>query len=237
MNNHLSNRTLIENKYQMIFTNKETTYANKIREIKLKPINNKNEEVVLETIHEKKIHLIIVSEDLSFFSHIHPEYNKGEYSIKFTFPFGGKFLLYAEYTPAGQQQRTDIFSVDVEGQPKIFERYDTSRTVAQMKDYKVVISTGQKTIINEEKMLPVSIIKKNIPLNADQLEDYLDAKIHAIMIHTKDKKFQHLHAVAINGELFLHANFTEQGFYRVWIQFKKDGELLTADFVIEVEGK
>ena len=43
--------------------------------------------VPLAVVHEKKIHLIIVSKDLSQFYHEHPEYTAaGDYQVKYTFP-------------------------------------------------------------------------------------------------------------------------------------------------------
>jgi hypothetical protein len=42
-----------------------------------------NEAVPLQVIHEKKLHLIVVSKDLAYFEHIHPEYQAdGSYQIK-----------------------------------------------------------------------------------------------------------------------------------------------------------
>ena len=42
-----------------------------------------SEAVPLQVIHEKKLHLIVVSKDLAYFEHIHPEYQAdGSYQIK-----------------------------------------------------------------------------------------------------------------------------------------------------------
>lgn len=44
------------------------------------------EQVPLDVEHTKKIHLIVVSDDLSWFDHIHPELNAdGSYSVKRSF--------------------------------------------------------------------------------------------------------------------------------------------------------
>ena len=56
--------------------------------------DNDKEPVALDVEHTKKIHLIVVSEDLSWFNHIHPELNAdGSYSVKEKFPFAGKYTL------------------------------------------------------------------------------------------------------------------------------------------------
>ena len=39
--------------------------------------------VPLDVMHEKKIHLIVVSNDLSYFDHIHPDFqSSGSYDVK-----------------------------------------------------------------------------------------------------------------------------------------------------------
>jgi hypothetical protein len=63
--------------FQMQFTSSpQSIEAGKAATLSFTPKNkdNANAAVPLEVEHEKKIHLIVVSEDLSWFSHIHPEY-------------------------------------------------------------------------------------------------------------------------------------------------------------------
>lgn len=56
-----------------------------------------------QTIQEKKMHLIVVARDLTFFSHIHPQYKgNGEFTITTKFPVAGDYKLVADVTPKGQ---------------------------------------------------------------------------------------------------------------------------------------
>ncbi|MFC7671036.1 heavy metal-binding domain-containing protein [Hymenobacter humi] len=65
-------------------------------------VGNENAPVPLSVVHEKKIHLIIVSKDLGQFYHEHPEYTaEGNYQVKYTFPKGGQYVLFQDYTPDG----------------------------------------------------------------------------------------------------------------------------------------
>src|SRR5690349_16830386 len=57
-------------------------------------IKNSNGETVkdLQIVHEKLIHLLIVSDDLAEFYHEHPEPQaNGSFKVPFTFKNGGKF--------------------------------------------------------------------------------------------------------------------------------------------------
>ncbi len=56
-------------------------------------------------VHDKLMHLIVVSRDLSWFNHIHPKYEgKGTFKVTTTLPRAGSYKLYADYTPKGQKQ-------------------------------------------------------------------------------------------------------------------------------------
>ena len=69
-----------------------------------------------ETVHEKKVHLIIVHEGLDEFAHIHPEIDQaGHMTAPFSFPVGGKYFLYADHKPADEMQETAVAEVDVSG--------------------------------------------------------------------------------------------------------------------------
>src|SRR5215216_6857253 len=73
-----------------------------------------------DTIHDKIMHLIIVnSEDLSHFAHIHPELDKetGIFHIAYTFSKAGKYKMWIDTKPKGGIQILTAFSFNVEGQP------------------------------------------------------------------------------------------------------------------------
>jgi hypothetical protein len=46
--------------------------------------------------------LFIVSKDLAYFSHIHPNYKgNGKFEFIMSFPVGGDYKLFSEFTPKG----------------------------------------------------------------------------------------------------------------------------------------
>ena len=66
--------------------------------------------------HEKLMHLIVVSEDMSEFSHIHPEYaGKGKFEVETSFVKSGAYKLFADFIPTGSQQMTVTSSLKVSG--------------------------------------------------------------------------------------------------------------------------
>ena len=70
----------------------------------------------LQFVHEKPLHLLIVSEDLAEFYHIHPEMQVDDsYGVRHTFPYGGTYRLYADYTPPGAGTIVEQFELRVNG--------------------------------------------------------------------------------------------------------------------------
>jgi hypothetical protein len=97
-----------------------------------------------DIIHDKMMHLIIVnSEDLSYFAHIHPILDKesGIFRIVHTFSKAGKYKMWIDVKPKGGiQQILTAFAFNVEGQP-----VHTPATIVpdSMSMKKVVIADGE----------------------------------------------------------------------------------------------
>ncbi|HEU4444150.1 MAG TPA: hypothetical protein VFR94_05700, partial [Nitrososphaeraceae archaeon] len=74
-----------------------------------------------DIIHDKLMHLIIVnSEDLSHFAHIHPKLDKetGIFHITHTFSKAGKkYKMWIDVKPKGVMQILTAFAFNVQGQP------------------------------------------------------------------------------------------------------------------------
>jgi len=72
--------------------------------LNIQVLNNDNKPIEnFDISHEKKLHLIVVSKDFSYFNHIHPQYNgEGSFDIQTQFPSGGEYKLIADsFQPAG----------------------------------------------------------------------------------------------------------------------------------------
>src|SRR5205085_7578855 len=68
----------------------------------------------LAVVHEQPMHVIIVSHDLWYFDHVHPEPAdaNGVFKLRYTFPRDGRYLLFADLTPKGN--RSQVFRVPLE---------------------------------------------------------------------------------------------------------------------------
>lgn len=226
--------------YTMTFaTNPATVEANKPFTLSLKPVvvGKESEAVALDLHHEKKIHLIMVSSDLQWFTHVHPEYQQsGSYDLGQTFPSGGEYLLYADYLPSGGTQQLGKHTLHVAGKPGPVKVFDKAQLTAKAGDYTIVLSIGgDKFLTGVTQHIAAKITKAGKTVDPNSLEDYLGAKAHVVVIGLQSKDYLHVHPGIEGDHLDLHATFEESGVYRMWLQFQAAGIVHTADFVLIVD--
>ena len=227
-----------------------TPAAGKPVELALRPSNPTDPatEVPLDVQHEKKIHLIVVSKDLRFFDHIHPEYNPdGLYKVNYTFPHPDSYVLFADYKPTEGNHQTATHELQVPDGPKgmgnrpypIDEKALAPRLSSTVGGYTVTLvsegTTGGILKAGAPLLMKALISQNGKALDASTLEDYLGAKAHVVVIRQGTLEYLHVHPTEINGELELRATFAKPGVYRAWVQFQAAGKVHTADFVLELK--
>ena len=195
-----------------------------------------NDQVALDIEHEKKIHLILVSDDLSWFDHIHPEYNvDGSYTVITTFPAPGKYLAYADYKPTGASHMVDKIEISVTGNAPVEKKFLLEKLSGNSGQYAFELKPTGGKLITGALMHISGIVKKNgKTLDANTLGDYLGAKAHFVLISVDEKKYLHVHPGVDKGQFDLHTTFEKPGTYRGWIQFIAEAKLYTIDFTMNV---
>jgi len=226
--------------FQMQFNSSpESIEAGKPATLILTPKNKSNNSttVPLDVQHDKKVHLIAVSEDLSWYSHLHPEYGtEGSYTVSETFPSGGNYILYADYKPSGSTTQLEKIVVEVKGKAKPAINYSSIKNTSSSSPFSVLLKPDDgKFIANKDIHFDGVFTKSGGKFDVNQLQNYLGAKGHMVLIHTETKEFMHLHPEVEGSILHFHTHFKNKGFYRAWLQFMDDGKLYNTDYVIQVE--
>jgi hypothetical protein len=178
-----------------------------------------------------------VSEDLSSFSHLHPiEQTDGSYILTDTFPHGGNYILYADYMPVGTAKQVTMQSLKVTGREIKKTVYENQVLQSKTNGYTVEIKPADTAIASNKEVILTATVNdaKGQQLTPDQLENYLGEKAHMVIIGISNKKYLHVHPMVMGKELMLHTSFPAAGLYRAWFEFKKDGKVNVADFVIKV---
>ena len=199
-----------------------------------------------EYIHERPIHLLVASSDLSEFEHIHPELSPGDtYQVEQTFPHGGKYRFWADYSLPGEPSYVEAFDVTVEG-PRPAAQPLVPGSLTQTAGSLSIQLTAEKSLRAGED------IPLTLQLSGDRqsLEPYLGAWAHVIVIGKGFRSFAHAHPVdSAAGAPLAHSHtalgpppdavhivtsFPTAGTYKLWAQFQKAGKVLTAAFVLQV---
>jgi hypothetical protein len=208
----------------------------------------------LEYQHEKPMHLIVVSEDLSEFDHIHPEPGAGgSYDVNYSFRSGGHYRLWADYTAPGQARRVEVFDLAVSGperakgqlkpdEPKVAETGNLRMSLGIIG----LLRTGQDVEFD------LNLSDRRTGAIPGDLVPYLGAWAHFLLIDEGNEQFIHVHpsespaGEAINGHLhYLPAdppkairgriNFDKPGLYRLWVQIQLAERVITQPFDLQVE--
>ncbi len=200
----------------------------------------------LETVHEKILHLLMVSRDLSWYAHEHPEVQKdGTFILTFTFPQAGDYVLFHDFTPpkVGQQVVQVALNVPGTAPAPVPLKADASQPKT-VSGYTVTLDTGGAIETGGEAHLAYTITRDGKPVT--DLQPYLGAMGHLVIISRDLKQFVHSHPHD-GGEGEEHASggmtgpkvdfeafFTAPGLYKSWAQFQHMGKVITVPFTFEV---
>ena len=213
-----------------------TIVANKTVTFKLKPVTQPNDTTVfLETIIQKKIHLIITNNDLSYFSHLFADIDSaGIYNISAEFPKGGEYVLMADYKAMGLQRQTDTFHIHVAGTPEKKIIYTTVEMLCNTDGYTLQL-LSKKLVPGTLGMLVMKMTKDGQPVLPETLQLYLGEESHMVAINTVTKEYVQVNSKSDPMSYWFMLNFPRAGLYRTWIEFKSNNTLHLANFVIEVK--
>lgn len=195
----------------------------------------------LAIAHEKLLHFLFVSRDLAFFAHEHPELQPdGTLVLELGFPPAGEYLAFADFTPKGGTQQIVREPVTVAGEavaakPLVVD--DRSKPKA-FGDVAVTLGPARIAAGGAGEMLEFVLERGNEPVK--DLRPYLGAMGHCVIISEDTTEFLHSHPQeevdAKPHVVSFHTVFPKPGKYKVWGQFDVGGQMLIADFVVDVGG-
>lgn len=192
-----------------------------------------------ETVHEKKLHLIIVRDGLDTFAHIHPEIDSAKnITDTFTFPTAGRYRLYADYKPAGKRQATAIAEVNVAGTSPLSPQLVPNAPGRVKGDGLGADIAIDKTNSEGTTRISFSLFDAAGKPVTD-LQPYLGAMGHLIVISGDGKSYVHSHPVegtVPGGAVAFEApHFPHPGIYKGWGQLRRSDMVRDVPFVVKVE--
>ncbi|HMS40755.1 MAG TPA: cupredoxin domain-containing protein [Pyrinomonadaceae bacterium] len=210
----------------------------------------------LQIVHEKPLHFLIVSDDLAEFYHIHPEPQAdGTLVADFTFPKGGKYFAFADYTPKGATQIVDRLPIEIDGAQRTPEPLKADAKLEKTQEnLRVVMKPDAEIESNKEMMLNFMVMDAATNKPVTDLENYLGEKAHFVIISEDLKDFVHAHPmsgdnikssehkhdekISANAEMptvSAHVTFPNAGLYKVFVEIKRAGKVMAIPFVVNVK--
>jgi hypothetical protein len=197
-----------------------------------------------ETFQEKLMHLIVVSDDLQFFDHIHPDYKEnGRFEVTTKFPKPGNYTLFSDYKPTAQAEQVSVMKAAIPGgKLTTAPTVDTSFTKTFGKT-KVALTFDKPTLkAGEDVMVMFDLQDAASNKSVTDLQPYLGETGHLVIVKQSPSltraDYIHAHAHQMQGvaanQVHFMTQFPKPGKYKLWGQFNRNGEIITADFWVNV---
>ncbi|HEU5122029.1 MAG TPA: hypothetical protein VFT59_04225 [Candidatus Saccharimonadales bacterium] len=198
--------------------------------------------------HEKRMHVIVASQDLTQFQHVHPVFDTGTNSYKlphFVFPVTGNYRIFTDFVVdshgemnsmsdhAGVQYQDVIVGnpsdeVSPLGSP-------TTSDTANGITVDLVVKPGEA---DTKKVLEFTLTQNGQPVT--NLQKYLGALGHLVVLREGDLEYIHTHALSTEienqtGKVSFEVDFKQSGTYKAFAQFQHENSVTTTDFVIKID--
>ena len=195
-----------------------------------------------DTFQEKMMHLIVVSDDLSHFDHIHPVYQgNGRFVVQANFPKPGKYSLFSDYKPAGLAEQVSVLKTQIPGKvpPSPASSYKLSKVIgntqATLKIEPQTVTAGQMVNLN------FNLVDTETKQPISDLQPYLGERGHMVIVRQASQitRANYIHAHAMpdtgDGKIQFMTTFPQPGKYKLWGQFSRAGKIVVADFWVNVQ--
>ncbi|MFH8609201.1 hypothetical protein ACH4D5_17160 [Streptomyces sp. NPDC018029] len=191
--------------------------------------------------HDKELHLIVASRDLTTYRHLHPaRAADGTWSTKVELPEAGGYRVFADFRPEGAKEGLTLGAdLGVAGSydPKELPGH---RTTAKVDGYDVELKGELKTGAGGD--LTLSVAKNGRPVT--DLQPYLGAYGHLVALRAGDLAYLHVHPNGAPGDgrtkagpgISFGTAAPSKGVYRLFLDFKHEGKVRTAEFTVHAGG-
>jgi hypothetical protein len=195
-----------------------------------------------DRFQEKLMHLIVVSDNLQFFSHIHPIYKgNGRFEVEAKFPQPGGYTLLSDYEPSGQKEQVSVLKAQVPGtSPPAPTSIDLSHTKTFGNTKVNLVSSAPNIKAGKEVTLMFNLQDANNNKPITDLQPYLGETGHMVILKQSSPltraDYIHAHALKVTpaGQVDFMTEFPQPGKYKLWGQFNRNGKIINADFWVNV---
>ena len=195
-----------------------------------------------ELIHERVLHLFLISEDLQHFAHEHPEaVGPGVFEIDWTFVRGGMWRVLLDFYPTHATPQLISRTILLGGSAlRVPELHSDSGQLRKGANIEVSLRMDPEIpLAGEKTLLQYRIVPR------EEFEPFLGAMGHMLVASADLIDLMHTHPFLVDGGLAappadakqvqFNVIFPRPGMYRVWAQFQRAGVVNTIPFNVEVK--
>lgn len=178
-----------------------------------------------EILHDRELHLIVASRDLKQYAHLHPRRDtNGQWSVPLSSLPSGDYRMFADFKPVNADEYT--LGVDVTRPGRVPVATPLVPSVTDEVD-------GFE--VNLEVQGGEAIITARRDGQVVTTEPYLGAAGHLVALRDGDLAYLHVHPMddKPNGPVKFAVDLPSGGTYALFFDFKVDGVVRTARFVVE----
>jgi hypothetical protein len=195
-------------------------------------------------VHERLFHLFIVSDDLAYFDHVHPELQAdGSLTVGTVLPRVGRYQLYADFVPQGGTPQFLAHTLYTAGtvsdpaghRPQLQVDVATQKAAGVRVDLQLPPAFGLVAGELQAFRLHMTDADSNAPV-AD-LQPFLGAPAHLLIVSDDLIDAFHTHPAAdfstTNGpDIVFETIFPRPGLYRMWVQFQRRDHVEVVSFTV-----
>ena len=215
----------------------------------------------LQQNHQRMVHVIVLSEDLTSFEHKHHEdqydvtaddLRTATFHVTEVFPYSGNFLIAFDYAYANQYYQSTVLEEVGGDVPQLDAPVEDLSTTVTGEGYTAEISWDVAPIAGFESQVWVHVTDPD-GAEVTDMTQWLGADAHLVMVRADLGWIAHTHAY-IEGmdkvppdhdmpheysgpDLPFRYTFSNAGLYKAWVQFAREGapdDPVTIPFMFEV---
>ncbi|NJL80050.1 MAG: hypothetical protein HC917_16625 [Richelia sp. SM2_1_7] len=204
-------------------------------------INNTNNNTN-DASKPKQMNMVVVSNDLRFFDLVQATYqNNQNIEVKPKFPAPGDYTVFSDYNPFGEKEQVSVEKVSIPGKvplPTELESFSKTKTLS---DTKIDLNLSESNIKAGKKVslkFDLKQVNNNKPIQ--DLKPYLGQKANLVVIKSSsplvESDYINIENInnSSNNQVHFTTKFPQPGTYKLWLQFKRNGKIKTADFWVTV---
>lgn len=234
-----------QNTIQLVIKNTSSKItANTTETIRLQLLKNNKPLTAedLETVHTKKIHLMVIDPTLTDYYHIHPlmdNINK-DFIFKFSPKKNGSYRIWVDITPISTNKQL-FLSADIGTSSNKHSISQEVKLNSSVNSYQFNLKLDGQPQVGKPIMATITVTNDRKPFS--QLEPVMGAFAHLMGFYADNSSILHIHPMG-NGprkdserggsQLMFHIEPQKAGFVKLFAQFRINGKDIYVPFGIVI---